>query len=273
MSMATGTERAAGTAGTRNSTTQAVRKAVRLLNLFTASEYTSLGVTELSALTGWSKSSVSRLLAALEDGGLVRQDPVTGRYAPGLQLVALAGAALAGDALYQAGHPHLVTLAAESGETADLSVIDEGRLLTIDEAPSAQPIKLSGWVGARHPLHGSSSGKILLAGLSDERRAAILDAGLPAVAPRTITDRDQLLHELERARVAGYALSLEELAEGLTSAAAPVRDHTGTVVAAISAVGPSFRFTGRHLDDCIARVKEAAMAASRGLGYRVLAVS
>ncbi len=270
MSMATGTR---GAAGTRNSATQAVRKAVRVLNCFAASERTSLGVTELSALTGWSKSSVSRLLAALEDGGLVRQDPVTGRYAPGLQLVALAGAALAGDALYQVCHPHLVTLAAESGETADLSIIDEGRLLTIDEVPSAQPIKLSGWVGVRHPLHGSSSGKILLAELSDERRAAILDAGLSAVAPRTITDRGQLLHEVERARVAGYALSLEELAEGLTSVAAPVRDHTGTVVAAISAAGPSFRFTGRHLDDCVARVKEAAMAASRGLGYRVSAAS
>jgi len=261
-----------GGAGTRNSATQAVRKAVRVLNCFTASERTSLGVTEVSALTGWSTSSVSRLLAALEDGGLVRQDPVSGRYTPGLQLVALAGAALAGDALYQVARPHLLRLTAESGETANLSVLDQGQLLTIDEAPSAQLIKFSGWVGMRHPLHGSSSGKVLLAGLSDERREAILDAGLPAAAPRTITDRDQLLHELERVRVAGYAHSVEELAEGLTSVAAPVWDHRGTVTA-VSAAGPSFRFTERHLDDCIALVKEVALDASRGLGYRVPAAS
>jgi DNA-binding IclR family transcriptional regulator len=263
----------AGGAGTRNSATQAVRKAVQVLNCFTASERTSLGVTEVSVLTGWSKSSVSRLLAALEDGGLVRQDPATGRYTPGLQLVALAGAALAGDALYHVARPHLLRLAAKSGETANLSVLDQGQLLTIDEAPSAQAIKLSGWVGVRHPLHGSSSGKVLLAGLSDERRAAIFDAGLPAVAPCTTTDRGHLLHELERVRIAGYALSVEELAEGLTSVAAPVWDHTGTVAAAISAAGPSFRFAGRHLDDCIALVKEVALDASRGLGYRVPAAS
>jgi len=256
-------------AGTRNSATQAVRKAVQVLNCFTVSGRTSLGVTELSALTGWSKSSVSRLLAALEDGGLVRQDPMSGRYAPGLQLVALAGAALAGDALYQVARPHVLRLAAESGETANLSVLDQGQLLTIDEAPSAQLIKFSGWVGMRHPLHGSSSGKVLLTGLSDERREAILDAGLPIITPRTTTDRGHLLRELDRVRVAGYALSVEELAEGLTSVAAPVWDHRGAVTAAISAAGPSFRFTERHLDVCIALVKEVALDASRGLGYRV----
>jgi len=163
----------------------------------------------------------------------------------------------------------VLRLAAESGETANLSVLDQGQLLTIDEAPSAQLIKFSGWVGMRHPLHGSSSGKVLLTGLSDERREAILDAGLPIITPRTTTDRGHLLRELDRVRVAGYALSVEELAEGLTSVAAPVWDHRGAVTAAISAAGPSFRFTERHLDVCIALVKEVALDASRGLGYRV----
>src|SRR5690242_6763102 len=99
--------------GTRNSTTQAVRKAALLLNCFSQSGASSLSVTELSAETGWPKSTVSRLLAALEDAGLVRQDAVTDRYAPGLQLVALAGAALASDALYMVSRPHLLRLAEE----------------------------------------------------------------------------------------------------------------------------------------------------------------
>lgn len=255
--------------GTRNSATQAVRKAVHLLTCFSGSSVPSLGVTELSAATGWPKSTVSRLLAALEDGGLVRQDSTTGRYSPGLALVALAGAALSADALYLASHPHLVALAAESGETANLSVLDSGQLLTIDEAPGAQPIKLSGWVGARQPLHGSSSGKVLLAELPDEQRDAILDSGLPALAARTITDRATLLHELERVRANGYAVNVEELAVGLSSVAAPIRDHSGTVVAALSAAGPSFRFMERHLDECIAYVKDAAHQASRELGCRL----
>lgn len=255
--------------GARNSATQAVRKAMLLLNCFSASVTPSLGVTELSTMTGWPKSTVSRLLAALGDAGLVRQDAATGRYSPGLALVALAGAALSADAVYLACHPHLVALAAESGETANLSLLDAGQLLTVDEVVGTQPIKLSGWVGVRQPLHGSSSGKVLLAALPGERREAILAAGLAALTPHTETNRDRLLRELERVRDGGYAINAEELVQGLTSVAAPVRDHTGTVVAALSAAGPSFRLSGRHLEQCIALVKAAALRASREMGCRV----
>ena len=257
--------------GTRNSATLVVRKAIQLLNCFAESEQPSLGVTELSVMTGWPKSTVSRLLAALEDGGLVRQDAASGRYVPGLRLVALAGAALASDALYLVSRPHLIALAEQSGETANLSVLDAGQLLTVDEIASTQPIKFSGWVGVRQSLHGSSSGKTLLAALPEERREAILAAGLCAITPHTITERDRLLQELERVRAAGYATSVEELAVGLTSVAAPVRDYTGMVVAAMSAAGPSFRLAGRHLDHCTTLVRAAARAASRELGCRVSA--
>jgi DNA-binding IclR family transcriptional regulator len=257
----------------RSSTTQAVRKAVQLLNCFTAGDRASLGVTELSAMTGWPKSTVSRLLAALADGDLLRQDPATGRYAVGRQLVALAGVALTSDALYVASHHQLVALAEQSGETANLSVLGGNQLLTVDEVPGTQPIKLSGWIGARHALHGSSSGKVLLAALHDERRDAILAAGLPALTSQTIIDRERLLQDLECVRTRGYALNVEELIPGLTSVAAPVRDHTGMVVAAISAAGPSFRLAGHHLNECIAFVKETVTAVSRGLGCRELAAS
>ena len=264
---------AEGSAEARNSATQGVRKAVQLLTYFATSGQTSLSVADLSERTGWSKSTVSRLLAALEDSRLVCQDPLTSRYALGLELVALAGAALNGNRLYRISRPHLERLALESGETANLSIIDTGQLLTIDEAPSARPIKLSGWVGMRQPLHGSSSGKVLLAALPHDRRAVILDVGLVGLTARTIVARDQLLHELERTRAAGYGLNQDELESGLTSVAAAVRDHTGAVVAAISAAGPSARFVASHLDECIACVKAAAAATSHALGYRVSAAS
>jgi DNA-binding IclR family transcriptional regulator len=258
-------------AGTRNSTTQAVRKAVRLLNCFTAGTVASLGVAELSALTGWTQSTVSRLLSALEDGGLVQRDPTTGRYTLGLQLVALAGAALAAGALHPVSYPHLVRLAAASGETANLCVLDAGQVLTIAEALGTHPIKLSGWVGVRLPLHATAAGKVILAALPEQRRTALLAADLPALTPRTVTDQRRLLDEIERVRGAGYALSVEELTTGLSSIAAPVRDHTGTVVAAMTAAGPSVRLTGAHLDRCIALVKQEAEATSRELGSRVSA--
>lgn len=256
-------------AESRNSATQGVRKAVRLLGCFSAGATPSLGVTDLSVMTGWPKSTVSRLLAALEEGGLLRQDSATGRFSPGIALVALAGSALAADSLYLASHPHVSELAASSGETANLSILDTGELLTIDEVPGTQPIKLSGWMGARQPLHASSSGKVLLAGLSGDKRDSILAAGLVALTDRTETSADRLREELDRVRVLGYAINAEETAPGLTSVAAPVCDHAGVVVAALSAAGPSFRLTGGHLDECTRLTKAAAARASRELGCRV----
>jgi DNA-binding IclR family transcriptional regulator len=253
--------------GTRNSTAQGVQKAVRLLRCFISSSERTLSVGELSAMTGWTKSSVSRLLSALREGGLVRRDLLTGRYAPGFELVALAGAALSAVPDLMSLHACLESLAAGSHETANLSVLDDGQLLTLDEVASPQPIKLSGWIGARHPLHGSSSGKVLLASLPSSERDAIIARGLAEAAPKTITKKKRLLDELREVRARGIGYNLEELAPGLTSVAAPVRDRTGRVVAAISIAGPTFRFNKRRLDQCVALVKKAALEASRRLGF------
>ena len=255
-------------AGTRNSTTQAVRKAFRLLQCFGASDVTSLGVTELSALTGWTQSTVSRLLSALQESGFVQQDVATGRYRLGLQLITLAGAALTSRALYSIGHPHLERLAAASGETANLCILDGDRVLCIDEVEGIHPIKLSGWIGMRLPLHATAAGKVLLAALPQERRAALLAPGLTGLTPHTLTDQERLVDELERALAQGYALNMEEMSEGLTALAAPVRNHTGQVVAALTVAGPSFRLRDEHLDACIIMVKDAAAAISRALGHR-----
>lgn len=252
--------------GARNSTTQTVQKAVHVLNCFTTSATRSLSVTELTAMTGWGQSSVSRLLSALEAGGLVQQDGATGRYTLGLQLVALAGTALAASALYSTSHPHLIHLAVASGETTNLCVLEGLRVLTIDEVLGTHPIKLSGWLGMRHPIHATAGGKVLLAASPEAYRDVVLNAGLPVLTPKTIANRERLEQTLEQVRSAGYALTVEELSLGLVGIAAPVRDHTGAVVAAMTAGGPSFRLMGRHLDDCIALVKEEAEAVSRALG-------
>ena len=150
-------------------------------------------------------------------------------------------------------------------------MLDAGQVLTLAEVLGTHPIKLSGWVGARLPLHATAAGKVILAALPEQRRSALLAADLPALTPRTLTDQGNLLDELGHVHGAGYALSVEELTTGLTSIAAPVRDHTGTVVAAMTAAGPSFRLTGTHLDRCIALVKQEAEATSRELGSRVSA--
>jgi DNA-binding IclR family transcriptional regulator len=250
----------------RTTTTQSVQKAMRLLTCFAASEAPSLSAEELSDLTGWTPSSVYRLLSALEASGFVQLDPATRGYRLGLQLVALAGKALRGNALYGLCHPHLARLATASGETANLSILEGGDVLTVDEAQGNEAIRLSGWLGLRHPPHATAAGKVLLAALPPERRAALLPGELPALTPRTLTDRERVLRELDRVAVQGYGLTVEELGLGLVGAAAPIQDYSSSVVAAISLGGPSFRFTERHLTECITLVIDAAAAASRELG-------
>ncbi|HZS90181.1 MAG TPA: IclR family transcriptional regulator [Chloroflexota bacterium] len=250
----------------RTTTTQSVQKAMRLLACFAASEAPSLSAEELSDLTGWTPSSVYRLLSALEASGFVQEDPATRGYRLGLQLVALAGKALRGNALYRLCHPHLVRLAAASGETANLCVLDGPDVLTVDEAQGNEAIRLSGWLGLRHPPHATAAGKVLLAALPPERRAALLPADLPALTPRTLTDRERVLRELDRVGAEGYGLTVEELGLGLVGVAAPIRDHIGAVVAAITVGGPSFRFSERHLAECITLVIDAAAAVSSELG-------
>ncbi|HWE64724.1 MAG TPA: IclR family transcriptional regulator [Chloroflexota bacterium] len=252
--------------GRWNSTTQAVQKAIALLNCFASSGAASLSVTELSAMVDRTPSSVSRLLSALETGQLVQRDSTTGRYSLGVQLVALAGAALASNALYRVGHSHLIRLAASTGETANLCVLEGWEVLTIDEVQGSQPIKLSGWIGMRHPLHATASGKVLLAALPAGHREMIAAAGLTALTAQTLTAPERLLREVERVQVEGYALTMEELAVGLAGVAAPVRDYAGKVVAALTIGGPSFRIASRHLADCITLVKAEAAEASRELG-------
>lgn len=256
-------------AGGRNSTTQAVQKAMHLLSCFTEPGATTLGVAELSRRTGWAESSVSRLLSALEDSGFVEQEPATGRYLPGLRLVALATVALAARPLHAVCHPHLEKLAAASGETADLCVLEGDTALVIDEVVGTHAIKASGWIGTRHLLHAAAAGKVLLAALPAERRAALLSHEPRALTPHTVTDRARLLDQVEHIRAVGYALSVEEVEVGLTAIAAPVVDHAGAVVAALALAGPSFRLVAHQLDACIALVRTEARDASRRFGHHM----
>lgn len=256
-------------AGGRNSTTQAVQKAMHVLSCFTAPGATTLGVLDLSKQTGWTESTVSRLLSALEDSGFVEQERATGRYLPGLRLVTLATAALAARPLHAVCHPHLEKLATESGETVDLCVLDGDAVLVIDEVVGIHAIKASGWIGTRHLFHAAAAGKVLLAELPTEQRDALLRQDLLAPTPYTMTERAHLLDQLEHVRAVGYALSVEEVDLGLTAVAAPIANHTGTVVAAFALAGPSFRLVGRHLDRCIAAVCMAARDASQRLGHHM----
>jgi len=244
-----------------------LRNAMAVLELFTL-ERPDLGVVEAAEFLGRHKSTVSRWLSAMEGAGFVDRDPVSGRYRVSLRLAALAEVARRGTSLQRLARPVLEKLAATTGETSNLAVLDGSEAINIEVAESPRPIMHVGWVGRRLPLHASASGKALLAWRSAEEVEELLVPPLPRFTPDTITDPALIRSELERAREQGYATTWAELSPDLVAVAAPVRDHRGGVVGVLAISAPISRVTREALPSLAAPVVAAASELSERMGYR-----
>ena len=227
-----------------------------------------LGVTDLSQLTGLDKSTVYRLLSALQQGGLVDQDPETSKYRLGGGLVRLGGLALRDTDLTRIARTHLQYLADRTQETVNLSVLTENySLVNIDVITSPRRVRNVGWIGREMPLHAVSGGKVFMAHLPPERLEQILAEGLPACTEHTVTDRAKLGKELEEIRRNGYGIAEEELEEGLSAVAAPVLNHEERIVAVVSVSGPSSRLPRNRLVKLGDMTKEITAKISQQIGY------
>ena len=226
-----------------------------------------LGVTEASKRLGLHKSTVSRLLGTLERGGFVEQVSETRRYRLGLQFASLAGLAVTQLDLSAAARPYLVSLAAQSEETATLSVLDGDEAVNIDQVPGPHPVKDLGWIGRRLPLHASAGGKPLLASLPAEQLEHWLRRPLPAHTERTVVSPEELRRELQEMLARGYVIVSEEYEPGLTAVGSPVYDYRQEIVASITISGPTFRLRPEHLEAAARLTKDTAERISARLGY------
>jgi DNA-binding IclR family transcriptional regulator len=246
---------------------QSVDRAVALLKAFTVDE-PEIGVTELARRLRLHKSTVSRLLAALQRGGLVQQDGQSGKYRLGFHLVELAGRVLTQIDLRQIAQPHIQELALASQETVNLGVLYGDEVVNIDQIISPRPIKHMGWIGRRNPLHCTAGGRAVLAHLPPTEIDRLVAQPLARMTWRTCVDPVELRQELERIRARGYSISEEEFEEGLSAVAAPIRDFSGRVVAVVSISGPAFRLSAAKVIAYGGIVREGATKISRELGYQ-----
>lgn len=213
---------------------QSADRALRILASFD-DERDSLGVTEIAQELGIHKSTVSRLMAALERRGFVRREG--DRFVPGLELARLARMADPVTALVERALPIMEQLATTTGEAVTLGVRrGNGVWYAAQRDDGARILRVGDWTGRSTPLHSSATGKVLLA-FSDARATA----SLARATPKTIVDPVALERDLQRARLRGYAVIRDELEVGLYAAAAPVFDRTGACIAALAVSGPSFR--------------------------------
>jgi DNA-binding IclR family transcriptional regulator len=224
------------------------------------------GVTEVARELGVHKSTASRLLAALDRRELVTQDTARGRFRLGVGIVRLAGAAARRLDLVQESRPVCRALAQEVGETVNIAILSGRDALYLDQVAGPAALSPHNWAGQRIPLHATSDGKVLLAYLSPAEIAGHL-MPLQRFTDHTITTGPGLTRALAEVSQHGYATAVDELEEGLTAVAAPVRDAEGRVVASISASGPSFRIPADRIPALAGSVRRAAAEVSRRLGW------
>jgi DNA-binding IclR family transcriptional regulator len=253
-------------AGGSGAGVQSVDRAAHILEIL--ARRGTAGVSEVALDISVHKSTAFRLLAALEERGLVEQTRERGKYRLGLGILRLASTVPGRLDLVGQGRGVCERLAAEFGETVNLAVLRSHHAVNVDQSRGGAAIAAQNWVGQLTPLHATSSGKILLAHQPGETRKQLLDAaGLTRYTARTITSRRVLTAQLTAALADGFATTSEEYEEGLNAVAAPVLDHTGTVVAAVSVSGPAYRFGPAKMSDAADDLMAGGAEISERLGY------
>jgi len=224
-------------------------------------------LTELSEFIGLSKPSVYRLLCTLQEFRLVSKDPHSGLYRPGAGLLELAHQGLERFELRSVAQPQLEKLWKDTNETVHLAILDEGEVVYLEKRESRQTIRMYSAVGRRAPAHCTGLGKAILAYLpSKDRHDLLKRKGLRRYTDRTIISLSEFERECEEIRKRGYALDLGEHEEEIRCVAAPIFDHTGQPVAAVSIAIPAFRTDLDHLHVLGPKVQEAARSISRKMG-------
>ena len=256
-----------GVNGERNSVAavQSVDRALSVLEILAA--HGEAGVTEVAAELGVHKSTAFRLVAVLESRGFVEQLADRGKYRLGFGIVRLAGAAAAQLDIAQEGRPICESLAADVEETVNIAILDSDRAVNISQVRGPAALSTHNWVGQGTPLHATSSGKVLLAHAPDAVRKDVLSRELRRFTPATITDPEALRQHLDGVVERGWGSTAEEYEVGLNAVAAPVRDASGDVIAALSVSGPSFRMAADSYGQLAPRVVAAAGELSRRLGF------
>jgi DNA-binding IclR family transcriptional regulator len=244
---------------------QSVDRALTVLDIL--AQHGELGVTEIAARLDVHKSTAFRLVGALEQHRLVEQLGERGKYRLGFGIVRLAGATTARLDLARESQPVCRRLAAEINETVNIAVMDDGAAVNISQEHGNAVVSVHNWLGKRTPLHATSSGKVLLAWSGTDILATVLDAELDRYTAATITDPAALRAELGRIRQRGWAGAAEELEAGLNAVAVPIRGVGGSVVAAVSASGPSYRLGAESFLEIAKKLQAAADEISSQLGY------
>jgi len=247
---------------------RAVERALAILRAFSPAA-PELSVSELARAVGLQKSTVHRLLTTLEHTGFVAQDAASRRYRLGLPLFELGSLVVNTMELRRLARPHLEEIHRACGETVHLGILDEGEVVYLDKIESTRRVRMYSQIGRRAPAHCTALGKVLLAQLPDVALSEVMERrGLRRYTSKTITSPKELRDHCALIRQQGYGLDIGEHEELIQCAAAPIYDHTGKGVAAVSVTSVAVAMDQHRIAEYVALVQQAARRISEALGYR-----
>jgi DNA-binding IclR family transcriptional regulator len=248
---------------------QSVSHAFDILESFTKAE-DELGVTELSKRLGLHKNNVFRLLATLEHRGYIEQNRETENYRLGPKTLQLGAIFIEQRECRRQARPVLENLTAVTGETSVVAVLRANKVIYMDSVETDRTVRAVSRIGALLPAHCTAAGKALLSALSvTEIERLFPEKELAPCTNETLRSRDALMNDLKAVKERGYAVENEECDLDVKSIAAPVRDFSKSVIAAVGIVAPAVRLSEERIDKdhIITLTQEAAMVLSTKLGY------
>ncbi len=240
----------------KEASVRSVERALDILDSFSPGRL-ELSLTDISKHINLAMSTTARLVTTLEKRGYLWRNGDTQRYTLGPRLSEVGALGFASVDIRNLALPFMRELNAIYDEGVSVYVIRNDERVCVECVESTRPLRRVINVGDRLPLTRGAAGRVLLASLPKERRDVFLE--------RDPFTSDESLNELRRS---GYAVSLGEREEGVTSIAAPIQDARHEVVAALSMSGPSVRFEGPGFEEKVARVKKYAELISEALGKR-----
>ncbi len=257
------------TARTDRNYVGALSKGIGVLS-FVADATAPARITHLSKSLKMSIGTIQRVTHTLTRMGYLRKTDTGHGYILGPKAWAL-GLSIAGKIDLKAlAHPYLEDLSHRVGETVNLGILEGAEMIYLDSVKTNHILNLNLNVGSRLPAYSTSLGKAIAAFLPEpELKAFLRSLNLKPMTPNTITSKKKLKEELLRIRKRGVALNDGETDRGIRSVAAPVRDGSGTAIAAINISVPSIRVTLEDLQTRFAQeVTQVAAILSEALGYR-----
>lgn len=243
---------------------QSLDRGMKVLSLVAASD--GLSLSEVASSSGLPASTAYRMLTTLEGHGMVEFDRVDQLWSVGAGAFRVGSGFLRRRRLADRARPVMQKLMEQTGETANLGILQDGGVVFISQIETHQAIRAFFRPGSVSPTHASGIGKAILSHLDVERVAAIIRPGLTGYTNATRMTASSLAADLSEARKRGYAIDDEERFDGMRCVAAAIFNEFAEPIAGISVSGPTVRVTEERAASFGPIVADAARSVTEAIG-------